>query len=77
MIFLSCWGEIIDDKEVNARASALFVVMGCFYLGLALLFGIWVPAPSWIFVLAMVPFLGFLATVMTCFREEEEESVSV
>ena len=53
--------------------SSYCIAEACFYLGLASLLGIWVPAESWIFVACLCLFASFLAAVMVCFEEGNDQ----
>lgn len=58
------------------RVAPIFILGGCFWFAISVLLGMWVPAPSWIFVGALLPCAIFLATVKTCLAEEERDKAS-
>ena len=80
MVFLGsvgAWASEKDSKDENdKRFFAFCIVAACFYLGMSLLLGIWVPAVSWIFVACLCIVGAFLVSVMTCF-EEEHDAITV
>jgi hypothetical protein len=79
MVFLSFVEVWTTENEPNDGGlfSSFCIAAACFYLGLASLFGLWVPAVSWIFVACLCVVGSFLAAVMVCFKEGNEELLTV
>jgi hypothetical protein len=68
-------GIVLDNNQCPDKdyTTAFFVVVGRFYLGIAALLGMWVPAVCWIFLAPIALTLAFLAAIKISFGGTDEE----